>query len=153
LSRFELEISFGGSGGWVFAIRPKPSTRAATGTEYRQLVQIAYTMDETVVEGEYEVTLDGGEVIHQDEIRAPVTVTTSVGNASIDAGDVRYAGGILTVNTPVARQITFYSLSGAVMYRAQKASGEATFDLHSLPKGVFVAHGSSGWTKKIMVIG
>jgi hypothetical protein len=92
-------------------------------------------------------------VIHQDEIRTPVTVMTSVGNAAVEAGDVRYANGILTVNTPVAEQITVYSLSGSVMYQAQKTAGEATFDLRSLPKGVFIARGSSGWTNKIVVSG
>jgi hypothetical protein len=160
LSRFELEITPSGAGGWLFAIRPKLSMLSADGTEYRQLVRIAYTMDESVVKGEYEVTLNdvnltlnGGEVIHQDEIKVQVTVLKSVGNAAIDTGDVRYAGGVLTVNTPVAERITVYSLSGAVMYRAQKASGEATFDLRSLPKGVFIARGTSGWTRKIMVSG
>ncbi|MDR1336267.1 MAG: BACON domain-containing protein [Tannerella sp.] len=158
LSRFELEIKPNGAGGWLFAIRPKLSTLAADETEYRQLVQIAYTMDGSVVKGEYEVklndvdlTLNGGQVIHQDEITAPVTVLISVGNAAIDAGDVRYAGGVLTVNTPVAERITVYSIGGSVMYQAQKAAGEATFDLRSLPKGVFIAKGSSGWTEKIVV--
>ncbi|MDR1336980.1 MAG: T9SS type A sorting domain-containing protein, partial [Tannerella sp.] len=145
---------------WLFAIRPKLSTLSADGTEYRQLVRIAYTMDKSVVKGEYEVklndvnlTLNDGQVIHQDEITAPVTVLTSVGNAAVDAGDVRYADGVLTVNTPVAERITVYSIGGAVMYQAQKAAGEATFDLRSLPKGVFIARGSSGWTKKIVVSG
>jgi hypothetical protein len=55
------------------------------------------------------------------------------------------------VNTPVAERITVYSLGGAVMYRAQKAAGEATFDLRSLPRGVFIAKGSSGWTKKAII--
>jgi hypothetical protein len=43
-----------------------------------------------------------------------------------------------------------YSLGGAVMYRAQKAAGEATLDLRSLPKGVLIARGS-GWTKKTII--
>jgi hypothetical protein len=158
LSSFELEIIPIGANKWRFAIYPKLSTLSADGTEYRQLVQIAYTMNESVVKGEYEVklndidlTLNDGQVIHQDEVRAPVTVTTSVGNAAVEAGDVRYAGGILTVNTPAAEQITVYSVSGSVMYQAQKAAGEATFDLRSLPKGVFIARGSSGWTKKVVI--
>ncbi|MDR1335777.1 MAG: leucine-rich repeat domain-containing protein [Tannerella sp.] len=158
LSRFELEITPNGSGGWLFAIRPRLSTLSADETEYRQLVQIAYTMDETVEKGEYEVTLndvnltlDGGEVIHQDEIRAPVTVTTSVGNAAIGAAEITYHNGTLTVNTPVAEQITVYSLSGAVMYSAQKVAGEARFNLNSQPKGVLIAIGSSGWTRKVVI--
>ncbi|MDR1330558.1 MAG: T9SS type A sorting domain-containing protein [Tannerella sp.] len=46
--------------------------------------------------------------------------------------------------------MTVYSLSGAVMYRAQKTASPATFDLSGLPKGVFIIRGSSGWTEKVI---
>jgi hypothetical protein len=75
----------------------------------------------------------------------------ATGAEAVDAVDIRYASGILTVNTPVAERVTVYSIGGSVMYRERKASGEATFDLHSLPKGVFIARGSSGWTKKAVI--
>ncbi|MDR1336276.1 MAG: hypothetical protein LBK22_05565, partial [Tannerella sp.] len=58
---------------------------------------------------------------------------------------------LLRVHTPVAEQITVYSLGGARIYQARKAAGEATFDLRSLPKGVFIARGSSGWTRKAVI--
>jgi hypothetical protein len=157
LTGYDLLIVPEGANSWRLTIRPKLVLFAADETEYRQLVQIAYTMDESVVKGEYEVklndvnlVLDGGQVIHQDEITAPVRVTSSVGNAAIDAEDVRYACGVLTVNTPAAERITVYSLSGAVMYQARKTAGEATFDLNSLPKGVLIVRGDSGWAKKIV---
>jgi hypothetical protein len=155
-----LTVTPASTGGWMFLIQPVTSTRAADETVYRELLQITYTVDPAVTKGDYEVklndvslALNDGTTVYQDEITVPVTVLSSVGNAVVNAGDVRYAGGILTVNTPVAERVTVYSISGSVMYQAQKASGEATFDLHSLPKGVFVARGSSGWTKKIVISG
>jgi hypothetical protein len=36
------------------------------------------------------------------------------------------------------------------LYTAQKAAGEATFNLKSLPRGVLIVRGSSGWTRKII---
>ncbi|MDR1336672.1 MAG: T9SS type A sorting domain-containing protein [Tannerella sp.] len=156
-SSFELEVTPNEAGGWLFNIRPKPSTRAAE-TAYRQVVQIACTMDETVGKGEYEVTLNdvsltlnGGQVIHRDEIKVPVTLTCNIGSAVVEAADIHYANSLLRVNTPAAERVTVYSLSGTVMYQAQKAAGEASFDLNGLPKGVFIAKGSSGWTRKVVI--
>ncbi|MDR3268469.1 MAG: T9SS type A sorting domain-containing protein [Tannerella sp.] len=57
---------------------------------------------------------------------------------------------ILFVNSPVAEQIDIYSISGARLYSAQKPSGEATFNLGHLPKGVLIVRGGSGWTRKVV---
>jgi hypothetical protein len=58
------------------------------------------------------------------------------------------SGGVLTVNSPVAEQITVYSVNGALLLRAQKAAGEARFNLSGLPRGVLIVKGGSGWTRK-----
>jgi hypothetical protein len=65
--------------------------------------------------------------------------------------DVRYAAGVLTVDTPTAEQITVYALSGAIVYRARKTSeGQAAFHLGRLPAGgVLIVAGDSGWVRKI----
>ncbi|MDR1331989.1 MAG: leucine-rich repeat protein [Tannerella sp.] len=156
LSSFELEIT-PGVNNWLFAIRPKLSLRAADETMFREVVRIAYTMDETVGKGAHEVTLNdvdltlsSGRVIHQDEIRASVVVVTPSGIASVDATDIRYADNMLTVNTPAAEQITVYSPDGAAVYQAQKQPGVATFDLSRLPRGLLIVRGDSGWTRKIV---
>jgi hypothetical protein len=158
LGSYQLSITPNGQGGWLFGITPALSVRSGEETAYREVINIVYTVPEAAPDGDYEVkiqdvdlTTDSGEVIHQDEITVPVRITSSVGNASIDAGNVRYANGVLTVNTPAAERITVYSLSGAVMYQARKAAGEASFDLNGLPKGVFIAKGSSGWTRKAVI--
>jgi hypothetical protein len=157
LSRFELDITPNATGGWSFSIRPKVSTLSATETVYRQVVQIAFTMDKTVEAGEHEVKisnvdlrLNSGQTIHQDEITVPVTVTNPVGNAAVESTEIVYAGGHLSVNTSVAERITVYAISGAVVYRAQKLPGSATLDLGDLPRGVLIVRGDSGWVKKIV---
>jgi hypothetical protein len=63
---------------------------------------------------------------------------------------VYYAQGVLTVNTPKAEQITVYSPTGALLYRAQKAAGEAVYRIDRLSGGVLIVKGESGWVKKIV---
>jgi hypothetical protein len=157
LSRFELEITPNGAGGWSFSIRPRVSTLSGTETAYQQVVQVAFTMDETVEAGEHEakisdvdLQLNSGQTIHQDEIAVPVTVTNPVGNAVVGSAGIVYAGGLLSVNTPVAERITVYAVSGAAVYRTQKLPGSATLDLNSLPRGMMIVRGDSGWVKKIV---
>jgi hypothetical protein len=62
---------------------------------------------------------------------------------------IRSSGGILTVNSSAAERIDVYSINGALLYQAQKASGEATFNLNRLNRGVLIVKGSSGWTRKV----
>jgi hypothetical protein len=56
----------------------------------------------------------------------------------------------LYVSSPESEQITIYSLSGSLIYQSRKAAGEASFDIGSLPKGVLIVRGSSGWTRKVI---
>jgi hypothetical protein len=73
------------------------------------------------------------------------------GNEEVEASGVRYANGILTVNTPIVEQIDVYSIGGALLYQVRKPAGEAVYSLRHLPRGVLIARGSSGWTKKIVI--
>jgi hypothetical protein len=41
-------------------------------------------------------------------------------------------------------------LNGAPVFQVEKTSGQAVFQLHHLPKGVYIVRGSSGWTRKIL---
>jgi hypothetical protein len=54
----------------------------------------------------------------------------------------------LYVNSPKSEQITIYSLGGSLIYQSKKPEGKATFDIGSLPKGVLIVRGSSGWVRK-----
>jgi hypothetical protein len=157
LSSFQLSITPLGNGGWQFTIKPKLSLLSATETSYLKVIQIVYKTEPSVANGNYEVkisdvnlSLNSGEVIHQDEIKVPVQVGNTTGNEGVEATDVFYANGILFVNTPSAERIDVYSVSGSLLYQAQKPAGEATFNLSHLPKGVYIVKGSSGWTEKIV---
>jgi hypothetical protein len=73
------------------------------------------------------------------------------GIESIDNPDVKvWAGnGTLMVQSPKEEQIYIYSISGAMIYRTDKLAGEASFNV-SLPKGVLIVRGNSGWARKVI---
>jgi hypothetical protein len=157
LNDYQLSITPNGQGGWLFAITPKLALRNGDEMVQQQVVDIAYTLDETVAVGEHEVKisnadltlLESGTTFHQEEINVPVTVTeSSVGNATVETPEIVYFNGILSVNTPAAEGIEVYSVGGQLLYRVQKAAGAATFDLNRLPRGVLIVRGSSGWVRK-----
>jgi hypothetical protein len=153
----QLTTSSAGTGSWLFEIKPKIAPRSADDMMYQQMVHIVYTLDETVAAGEHEVKIDNvnltlsssSTVIRQDEIRVPVMVGSTSGLESIEAPEIWYYNGVLHVYTLQAEWIDVYSVTGQLLYGVQKATGEATFDLNSLPRGVLIVRGSSGWVKKI----
>ena len=59
-------------------------------------------------------------------------------------------GNILHVTSPVAENVTIYSLSGSALYQAKKSAGSATFNLGVLPNEFLIVRGSSGWALKIV---
>jgi hypothetical protein len=159
LNGYRLSITPNGQGGWLFEIMPAVSPRSGDETAYQRVIDIVYTLDESVAKGNYEarvnnvdLTLAGsGTTIHQDEIRAPITVNSSVGIASVDALEIVYANGVLTVRTLQAERIDIYSVGGTLLYSARKASGPETFRIGHLSRGVVIVRGSSGWTQKVVI--
>jgi Flp pilus assembly protein protease CpaA len=159
LSRYQLSITPDGRGGWLFTVTPKMSVRSGSDAVYRKVVDIVYEIPTVVQPGDYEVKLQdvdlttaGGTTVHQDEIAVPVTVAEATGNGFAAAAQlsVWYAAGQLTVDSQSAEQITIYTPVGIAVYRSQKTSGQAVFHTGSLPSGVLIVTGSSGWTRKIV---
>jgi hypothetical protein len=95
------------------------------------------------------ITLTGGGLT-RSVILTQGAWGTGQSNEPVEPTDVRYANGILTVNTPRAEGIDVYSVGGLLLYQAQKLSGDATFSLRHLPHGVLIVRGGSGWTGKIV---
>jgi hypothetical protein len=73
-----------------------------------------------------------------------------LGAASLEAQKVWLHNGVLYVDTPKSERIEVYALNGQLLYSVRKTEGQAAFDLNSLPGGVLIVRGESGWTEKIM---
>jgi uncharacterized repeat protein (TIGR02543 family) len=73
------------------------------------------------------------------------------GIEAIDNPDIKvWAGnGILMIQSSKEEQIFIYSIRGTILYQIKKLAGEASFNV-SLPKGVLIVRGSSGWARKVI---
>ncbi|MDR2119626.1 MAG: leucine-rich repeat domain-containing protein [Tannerella sp.] len=70
-------------------------------------------------------------------------------NIRVEPTEIAYAGGTLSVNTPRAEVVEIYSVTGLLLLRVRKDAGQASFDLRTLPGGILIARGGSGWVRKI----
>jgi hypothetical protein len=158
--RYDLLVTQVSANTWSVEIRQNVSPRSASSGTYRDIVRIAYTVDESVAEGTYEIVisdleiilLNDNTVIREDEIRVEVTAGSGAnGNAPLESSEeILYYNGVLSVRTPVSEPVTVYSLSGVPVFTAKKEAGLATFRLNSLPTGVYIVRGSS-WVRKIII--
>jgi hypothetical protein len=156
---YQLTITQRAGGVWLFEISLKPASRGLrAATSLRNLVNIVYTIVEPTAAGTYEaklanveLQLSDGSVIRENEITVPIRLSTPTSVLPVNNNPyVHYYGDILTVNTPVAESVEVYTLTGQLLYKAQKAAGEATYRIHNLPEGILIVRGSSGWTRKIL---
>jgi hypothetical protein len=138
-----------------FTIEPEDFTSVIRNPG-REFVDIVYTVDPALPSGIYEVKLSDIQVVIrgstttvQEDLTVPVTVTNLSSAEAVEAPEVWYDRGVLTVRTPVAEEIAVYTVSGSLLCLTQKAPGEAVYRLTHLPRGVLIVKGSSGWVKKI----
>jgi hypothetical protein len=152
-----LTITQNADGSWLFTITSN-TLRSATETTYQKLVQIVYTVDESVADGSYEAIISDLElvfedntVIKKDEIPVNVTVDhtiiTGIANPSL-AATVRIQEGTLFVNSAANEQVSIYSVAGNLLYQAKKQAGEVRFSIGNTRR-ILIVKGSSGWVKKV----
>ena len=125
------------------------------------LFSLNFPISKTTPNGEYEIEIsdlrfdfDDGTSYRIDRQTTNITVNRNgTGIEHIhDAKDiiVYIADGKLTVNSPSAEQIGVYSITGELLYHANKPEGEAIFNINSIPRGVVIIKGHSGWTRKVI---
>jgi hypothetical protein len=97
-----------------------------------------------------ELLLSDGSIIRADEIEVPLRFgATGLASPAADF-QAYYQDGVLSIRTPQSEQIAIYSVNGSLLYKANKAAGESSFNVSALPRGVLIVRGSSGWVKKIV---
>jgi len=163
-------LSVGLSGNSTLSITPKENNiwqiqignnglRSATSVEYLKIIDIAYKVDKTVANGEYEVLITNLDFTLSDESKIqeaslPVTITvdnTITSIQELQAETLAYLNnGTLHIQSPVAETVQVYSTSGVLLYNIQKPAGKANFPLNELKGSVLIVKGSSGWVKKIV---
>ncbi|GHT07019.1 hypothetical protein FACS189423_11830 [Bacteroidia bacterium] len=156
---YELTFTQTGERKWSFTITSS-SLRSAQEAAYRSIMDIVYTIDETVEDGSYNVNLtdlefvfEDGTVISADEITVNVTVDheyTGIHQPNQTQATLSIQDGNLHINSPVSEKIAVYSVSGILVYANEKQSGEANFNIKYVQDKVLIVKGSSGWVRKVV---
>lgn len=159
---FELTITKQENNSWLIEINPKSIKSAAlTSAETTRMLHVAYKVDETLVKGTYDISINnilfetkGGSLIPEPAITVPVDVNRwGVGNEYVSGKNtaVYASSNTLYIQTSQTENIAVYAPTGIKLYDAKIQSGTTTIDAANFPKGVLFVKGSSGWSKKVVL--
>lgn len=158
---FELKITKQENNSWLIEINPKSIKSAAlTSESATKMLHVAYKVDETLVKGTYDISINnilfetpGGNLIPEPAITVPANVTRwGVDNEQMNVSEptVYVSNHILYVQTLHNEKVYIYSITGAKLYETQTQSGTTAINA-TFPKGVLFVKGSSGWAKKVLL--
>jgi hypothetical protein len=153
---YQLDIALLSGNTWQIDISLKSQQNLRAGTIYRNLVDVAYTIDESLPDGNHEVkltdvelTMSDNTVIREDEIVVNVTTGSPTGIYKASEGvTVRSASGRLYIDSPASETVYIYSFAGKLLYTATKPAGQAIFDAPS--EKLLIVRGTSGWRRKVI---
>jgi hypothetical protein len=142
---FTLAITKQEDNSWLLEVRPKGTRSAALRSEdvSRVLAHIAYTVDEHVKRGTYDITVHsiqfetpGGDAIVEPALTVPVRLNRwGAGSEVVAAAGVWSAGSSLHIRTAQPATLNVYTLSGALLRRQMLPAGETAVPL---PQGAYV---------------
>ena len=139
---FHLSFSYEGSNTWLITILSN-TLKSSTATEYQKIMDIAYTVNDSVPTGTYEATitnldflLDSGIPLKDDSLSVPVTVDrtiTAIKTIGTPSVTVYSQGGNAFVKSDIPiRHVTVYDLSGRLLKEVK--SGNNFVEISGLPK-------------------
>jgi len=157
---FELIITEQENNSWLFEIKPKNLKSASLRADEEKIIlHIAYTTDESVETGTYNISVNnilfetnGGDYIPEPAITVPVVLES--GNTGIQSihslTPAVYAHNqTLYIQGENAEQIAIYSIAGNKLYEATIQKGLNTININPFRQEVLIVKGSSGWVKKV----
>lgn len=131
--------------------------RSAGDVVYKNIVDIAYKVEESVASKQSEIVLStlnfslstGGAVV-KDELKVQVAPKNVSNIENEEAADriVTLERGILSVNTSDAERIDVYTATGAQILSVEKLVGEFTTSIDV--DGLVIVKGSTGWIQKLI---
>jgi hypothetical protein len=154
---FKLVLTYLGNNTWNIAIESN-GLKSGTEAELLHVMTIAYTVDDNVSEGDYEISLQNisflmndGTVIAEDELTVPVHVSNTVANDRVQESRffaVRI-NSTLHIESAHRELIRIYSISGSLLWSGQKNEGALDVPAGSFPGSVWVVSGSVSGSLKV----
>jgi len=156
---FNLTFSYLGNNTWLITIRSN-ALRSSTVTEYQKIMDIAYTVDNSVPQGTYEATITNldftmsdGVPIEEDLLTVPINVervVTAINTADNTSFHAYFANNLLKVESSHAELISIYSITGVQLYSVKKNVGGIEIPISSLRGSVYIIKGSVSGTIKVV---
>ena len=156
---FYLSFTNIGNNTWLIEINSN-ALRSSTvsASEYTKIMDIAYTVNESVSKGTYEATItnldfvqDNGIPIKENLLTVPITVNqavTSIENISNSSFYACFINNMLRIESAQTETITIYSTIGVQLYSVKKDAGMIEIPFPSIPGSVYIIKGSVSGTIK-----
>ena len=150
-----LTITNNGDNSWQIEIKEKTPVLHADTNQY--IMDIGYTTDESVSNGEYDISfsqinfkLNDGSELKKDLVTLKVHIDDTANDDVINTNDnhAYLINNRLYIQSAQAESIYIYSLNGTLLLTKEKTTGNVAYDIN-LQEPVMIVKGSSGWTKKI----
>ena len=158
-SDFNLTFSYLGNNTWLITIRSN-ALRSSKAVEYQKIMDIAYTVADSVPQGTYEATImnldftmSDGTPIEADLLTVPINVersVTAINTADNTSFNAYFANNLLKVESSHAELISIYSITGVQLYSVKKNAGEIEIPVSSLSGSVYIIKGSVSGTIKVV---
>ena len=155
---FNLSFTFKGNNTWLVTIAAN-GLRGSTATQYRKIIDIAYTVADNVPKGNYNASiknldflLDNGTPIKKDLITVPISVErsgTAIENVDKTRFYAYFINKMLMIESAQAETITIYSVTGVQFYSTKKEAGTIELPFSSISGSVYIIKGSKSGTIKV----
>lgn len=158
---FDLIMTPQENNSWLLELKSKTIRSAALRAEEvsKVLAHIAYTVDEGVKNGDYDITMHsilfetpGGNTIPEPAITMSVQLNRNLSDIDkIGTSDIKayISGQTLIIDSQSAESIEIYSVSGVKLYSGSKSVGKIVIPISNLSAQVLIVRGGSGWTAKV----
>lgn len=149
-----LTITNNGDNSWLIEINEKtPALHASTN---QNIMNIGYTTDESVINGEYDISfnqinfkLNDGSELKKDLVTLKVDIDdTAIDMIETNDNHVYLMNNCLHIQSAQAETIYIYSINGTLLLTKEKTTGNVAYNIN-IQEPVLIIKGSSGWTKKI----
>jgi len=134
------------------------STRAST--ESVTLLSIPFTIDESLSDGNYTITissikLDFDNVIRYIETDIPVIIKIDRSLTGIKRSNesdiiVNYNKNGIYIKSPFYETVDIYSIDGTLLFNVTKTSSEILIPVNYGKEKIFIVKGGNGWVRKVV---
>jgi len=156
---FFLSFTYKGDNTWLIEIKSN-AMKSSASTEFQKIMDIAYTVDEYVPRGLYEVEimnldflLDNSIPIKSDLLIININIeryATSIKNISNQSFYAYYANNMLKIESSYMEIVTIYSAAGVPLYSTKKDEGLIEIPFKSLTGSMFIIKGSVSGAIKLV---